>query len=70
MTIGKITWTKYVTHAEVPAYQKAGWSLGNDLKGTHHGHWSQIMKWEGEGDPVVPACEDTVERTLRHGRGT
>lgn len=53
-----ITWTKFVLHSDVDAYKAAGWELGGDLRGTPHGHWSVIMKWAGEGDPIVPRASN------------
>jgi len=60
MSPGTITWTKFVLHTEVEAYREAGWITAGDLRGTPHGHWSVIMKWNGEGEPVVPKFETTA----------
>lgn len=44
----------YVRHADVPAYQALGWTRLNDLDGTHHGYHACLMRWDGEGEPVIP----------------
>lgn len=58
MTIGQITWTKYVLHTQQEAYEKEGWEVAGCLKGTPHGHWSVIMKWVGEGEPKIPELKE------------
>jgi len=35
---------EYVSHSRVKTYLAKGWTLVSDLKGTHHGHWSVLMK--------------------------
>lgn len=45
-----IAWFHYVRHADVPAFEQAGWIIASDL-GPVHGHWSVLMKWAGEGNP-------------------
>jgi hypothetical protein len=45
-----ISWLKYVTHAQVPAYEAAGWVFAADL-GLPHSFFSILMRWAGEGDP-------------------
>jgi hypothetical protein len=42
---------KYVRHHEVEAYLARGWVVSDDLSGTHHGHYSQILAWPHEGEP-------------------
>ena len=34
----------YVRHDQVEAKLKAGWTIASDLAGTHHGHWSVLMR--------------------------
>ena len=34
-----ISWFHYVRHADVPAFEQAGWIIASDL-GPVHGHWS------------------------------
>lgn len=46
-----IQWLRYVSHAEVESFKAQGWVLSNDLKGTHHGVFSVIMVWTGQGVP-------------------
>lgn len=44
---------RFVPHARAASYRDAGWIDRGDAPG-HHGEWSRVMKWEGEGDPVEP----------------
>jgi hypothetical protein len=50
-------WLQYVRHVDVAAYIAAGWVVANDLDDTHHGYYSQLLVWEGEGDPPKPKPE-------------
>ena len=45
---------RYVIHRLVPAYEALGWVATGLLTGTHHGHWSELMEWKGDGEPVEP----------------
>lgn len=47
-----ITWLKYVVLADVGAHLARGWTIADDLAGTHHGHFSVIMRWVGSGEPT------------------
>ena len=47
----KYTYLKYVRHSEVDAYVAKGWVVSDDLRGTHHGKYSQLLEWRGEGEP-------------------
>jgi hypothetical protein len=40
----------YVRHADIPAFEAAGWRVDCDL-GPTHGLWSVLMRWDGEGEP-------------------
>ena len=44
----------FVRHHEVQAYERLGWQRHGSLDGTHHGCWSSLMEWKGEGEPVKP----------------
>lgn len=44
----------FVRHHEVPAYERIGWRRHDSLDDTHHGVWSSLMEWKGEGEPVKP----------------
>ena len=43
-------WFKYVRHDDVPHYETRGWRLIGPAPG-HHGYYSCIMEWKGEGEP-------------------
>jgi hypothetical protein len=45
----------FVRHHEVADYERVGWRRHGSLDGTHHGYWSSLMEWKGEGEPVKPA---------------
>lgn len=51
---GMTTWLQYVPHIEVESYLAAGWVIEADLDDSHHGSYSMLMKWEGEGHPPKP----------------
>lgn len=42
---------QYVRHHDVEAFKAKGWVVSDDLSGTHHGYYSQLMEWRGEGEP-------------------
>lgn len=44
----------FVRHHEVEAFERLGWQRHDALDGTHHGVWSCLMVWAGEGEPVKP----------------
>lgn len=46
-----ITWLRYVSHADIESFKVKGWKVSNDLSGTHHGCYSVIMVWAGQGVP-------------------
>jgi hypothetical protein len=59
MDSGKITWFKYVPNGFVHVWEEAGWEAIHDaFNGTHHGHYSTLMQWAGEGDAVCPQKEE------------
>jgi hypothetical protein len=46
---------QYVPHGFVHAFEKLGWVVEpHILRGTHHGYYSDCMRWAGEGEPVFP----------------
>ena len=47
----RITWHRYVRHADISAYEAKGWRVECDL-GPTHGQWAVMMVWEGEGEPA------------------
>ncbi len=48
---------RYVSHERVEAYKAIGWhDASGKTKLGLHGHWSLLMKWPHEGDPVEPDC--------------
>lgn len=44
----------FVRNHEVPDWQRVGWTARPALTGTHHGEWSTLMEWTGDGEPVKP----------------
>ena len=45
-----MTFLRYVLHEHVKSFEAKGWrSLGVMLN--HHGHYSTLMQWEGQGEP-------------------
>jgi hypothetical protein len=42
---------RYVTHEDVPAFEAKGWRKHSDMQ-RHHGHYSILMIWEGDGEPA------------------
>ena len=46
-----ITWLRYVPLAEVGEYLAKGWAISDDMATCHHGAYSCIMVWKGEGEP-------------------
>jgi hypothetical protein len=45
---------RYVVHSLIPAFEALGWSNTGVLVGTHHGSYSDLLEWKGEGDPQEP----------------
>lgn len=45
---------RFVPHDRVDAYAKLGWIDRGPSPG-HHGAHSNVMRWEGEGEPIEPA---------------
>ena len=54
---GAISWMRYVIHDRVAAYEALGWRVVDTMAGSNHGHYSQLLKWAGEGDPIEPEKE-------------
>lgn len=54
----------FVRHNETESYERLGWKRHDALDGTHHGVWSCLMIWEGEGEPVKPVriSHETIVR--------
>lgn len=46
-----IQWLRYVPHHLVGPMLAKGWTISDDMQGTHHGNYSVIMIWRGEGEP-------------------
>ncbi len=44
----------YVPNGFVYLWIASGWKPLNALNGTGHGEYSTLMKWEGEGECVLP----------------
>ena len=46
---------QYVPHGFVHAFEKLGWVVEPSiLRGTHHGEYSDAMRWAGDVEPVFP----------------
>ena len=58
-----ISWFKYVRHYDVPRWAALGWEATGGLQGTGHGDYSELMRWNGCGEMVVP--EDEEEKAVR-----
>ena len=56
----------FVRHHEVPDWERIGWIKHDSLNDTHHGFWSTLMEWRGEGEPVKPffISHETVFRRV------
>ena len=48
---GRISWLRYVPHADVARRLAAGWMISDDLSGTNHGNYAVLMIWKGEDEP-------------------
>lgn len=48
------TYYRYVSRRDVSAHEGRGWKALTALQGTHHGVYSVLMQWTGEGEPIVP----------------
>jgi hypothetical protein len=48
----RISWFKYDRHSERAAHEALGWVHCADIG--HHGAYSSLYEWRGEGDPVMP----------------
>lgn len=54
----KIGWYQYVPNGFVHAWEKVGWTaIPGAFAGIHHGDYSTLCRWDGEGDPVFPMKE-------------
>jgi hypothetical protein len=55
---------KYVRFSWIDDYFRVGWMLawGRGLTGTPHGHWSALMEWRCDCEPVFP---DHVQESNR-----
>lgn len=51
MTRIRDVWLRYVPHALVDAYLAKGWVVADNMADIHHGFYSVIMRWAGEGEP-------------------
>jgi len=54
---GAETWFRFVRHHQVPEYIALGWVATGSLTGCHHGAWSEILKWTGDGEPPEPQTQ-------------
>lgn len=45
---------RYIRLEEVNAYAAIGWKRLPVLDQTHHGEWSAMMEWTGEGEERIP----------------
>ena len=49
----------YVPNGSVPGFLSCGWIAHNSLENTHHGEFSTLMEWAGEGEPRMPKAWDS-----------
>lgn len=52
---------KYVSHKDIPKYEKLGWKISDRQKPCHHCYYGKMMKWEGEGEPKEPSREISLD---------
>jgi hypothetical protein len=48
-----VTYYRYVPHSRRASYEAIGWLSTAVLEG-HHGYWSVLMIWAGDGEPQEP----------------
>ncbi len=60
----EIGWFKYVPHSEVREYELLGWENLGVLKETHHGHYAELMRWTGTGEPPCRKDSSTRDKTI------
>jgi hypothetical protein len=53
-TDGEVAYYRYVTHSRRASYEAVGWLPTAVLEG-HHGYWSVLMMWDGDGEPQEPS---------------
>ena len=46
-----IQWLRWVKLADVGSYLARGWTIRDCAAGTHHGIYSVLMLYVGEGEP-------------------
>jgi hypothetical protein len=46
-----ISWLRYVPLAAVGEYLARGWVISDDMATCHHGEYSVLCVWKGEGEP-------------------
>lgn len=51
---------QYVPHGFLHAFEALGWERLPALEGTHHGQYSALCRWAGDGDPRYPAKENSA----------
>jgi hypothetical protein len=56
--IERTWWTAYVRIYDIHRWTALGWEETGELKGTGHGDYSELMKWTGPGEPVLPEREE------------
>lgn len=47
-----ITWFRYVPHSALLLHLAKGWSISDELHGTHHGVHAVLCIWTGDGSPT------------------
>lgn len=46
-----MTWLRYVVLGDVGVWLAKGWTIADDMAGTHHGNYAVLMIWMGEHEP-------------------
>lgn len=60
MTDTHETHLRYVSYAEIEAYEALGWRQVPVRRAVHHDAYSRLMEITCEGDPVEPTKEETA----------
>lgn len=46
-----ISWFRYVPHGRLCEFLAKGWEIVDEMYGVHHGAYSCLCRWAGEGEP-------------------
>ena len=54
-------WVRFILRERREEFEAVGWRIVDALDGTHHGTWSVLGEWEGEGDPPQPKAKSNAD---------